>query len=167
MFKRALFTVAREADADELAALMRAEDRAEIALLHGLGPREGAKLSLSVSEVAFAARIGGELACCFGAVRDSLLDGSGVAWMLCTDLPRREPRAFAANCREGFRLLSDALPDVTTWTNRVHVGNAAAMRWLGWAGAWFSHDETAGQIGGRFKAFSIDAQDAGKDKRHV
>lgn len=166
----AIFSIAETYDADELAALMRPADRLEAALMHGHTPREAVHASLAVSDIAFAARVGGQLHCLFGAARLSLMDGTATAWMLCTDAPERHPRRFLSACREGYRILSATLPDVELFTNLVHDQNQTAIRWLEWSGAWFApHSENVqGHFGGVFKRFSISAEDAAKEGgRHV
>lgn len=166
----AVFSIATAQDADELALRMRAADRLEVALMHGHSPETAAHISLDVSDITFAARIGGELFCLFGASRLSLLDGTATAWMLCTDAPERRPGRFVASCRAGYRILSATLPDVELFTNLVHDQNQTAIRWLQWSGAWFAphSEDVQGRFGGVFKRFSISAEDAGKEGgRHV
>lgn len=161
-----VFATATEQDALELAREMRPADREEAALMSGLSPEDAALRSLAVSDAAFSARLDGRLLCLFGAVRLSLADATAGGWMLCTPEVDRHPRAFLSRCREGFRLLSEALPDVRIWTNRVLYTHAAARRWLEWSGAWFSpsSEDVIGQLGGVFKSFSIDAADAAKER---
>ena len=167
--RRCVFAPATPADADELAAAMREADRREVALMHGFSPLSAARLSVEFSEVAFSARVDGRLHCLFGALRDSLIDSTAAAWMLCTDEPVRNPRTFVAHCREGLRLLSSSMPDVELFTNFVHAENAAAIRWLVWAGAWFApaSEGRRGLFGGEFRRFSIDALEAGKESTNV
>lgn len=154
--RQAVFTAATDGDADELGRLMRDADRRECAAMHGMTAIEAARLSLAVSDVAFAARIGGRLQCLFGASRESIADSSAVAWMLCTTEPERRPRDFLSNCGAGLRLLAGALPDVDLWTNAVGSDNASAIAWLEWAGAWFSTEPpTRGSFGGTFRRFSM------------
>lgn len=159
--RRAVFTRATEADAEELAADMRPADAEECARMNGLAPLAAIRLSIDISDVAFAARVDGRLHCLFGALRDSLLDADAVAWMLCTNEPAKRPRDFLRNCREGFRLLREALPDVQTWANWVSTDNDSAVRWLEWAGAWFDPSaRMPAPFGGVFKRFGLNTKSA-------
>lgn len=155
------FARAAARDAEELAAGMRAADRAEAALWAGLSPREAASRSVALADAAFSARLGGGLLCVFGASLLSLVEREALVWMLCTGLPERRPRAFLSACRDGFRLLAAAVPEARTFTNHAWSGNAAALRWLSWCGAWITVDPPErGFLGGEFVRFRIDAADA-------
>ena len=155
------FARATARDAEELAAGMRADDRSETALWAGLSPSEAASRSVALSDAAFSARLGGALLCVFGASLLSLVGREALVWMLCTGLPERRPRAFLSACRDGFRLLAAAVPEAETFTNHAWAGNASALRWLPWCGAWFTADPPErGLLGGEFLRFRIDAADA-------
>ena len=161
MARRATFTRATTADALALAADMRDLDRAEVALWTGMTPVEAAVRSVELSDVAFAARVNGKLHCIFGASIETLVDANAVGWMLCTNEPDRRPVDFLANCRAAFRLISDCFPNVETLTNYVYADNGQAVRWLDWAGAWFSVEPAqSGVMGGTFRRFAINLKDA-------
>jgi len=161
---KAVFSPPTPQDAAELAASMRPADRIEAALMNAMNPLDAVRMSVACSDVAFAARVEGRLMGIFGALRGSLLDADATIWLLCTEEPARHPRDFIANCREGFRLLAAALPDVELFTNFVHAANGSAVKWLEWSGAWFeTSTELRGQLGGAFKRFSIIPADAGKE----
>jgi hypothetical protein len=159
---------ATAADAGELAAGMREADRIEVALMAGLTPSEAAFESLAVSDAAFSLRVGGRLHCVCGVSLGSLLEADATVWMLCTDAPERHPRDFVAAFPAGIARLKSEFPDVDTVTNLVWKGNAAAVRWLEWAGAWFSTAAAEkGALGGVFLRFTIDIPDADRKGRRL
>lgn len=128
---------ATEADARELAPLLRMEDRAEVlAFLGPVDPIEGAADSLlqglaSAREAWTARDAAGRIICTGGVSPLSLVGSTGVPWLLGSDLVRVHRRVFMVESR---RLVAHWLTLFDALRNVVDARYAAAIRWLRWLG---------------------------------
>lgn len=120
---------ATEADAHELAPLLRAPDRAEVLAL-GVDPVEGLLQSLRSSREAFTARAAcGRIICMAGVSPASLIGQTGVPWLLGTDLVPVYRRPFMVETRA---MIARWLTLFPVLRNLVDARYEAAIRWLRW-----------------------------------
>lgn len=111
-------------DAVSLSGRLRHEDMVEVHLASGKSPEEVLVLSLSISEVAEAAVVDGEVIAIRGIGGGG---GIGVPWLLCSPEVSRWSK----------RMVADAIPWVAhhlqryqMLTNMVHAENTKAIQWL-------------------------------------
>jgi len=121
---------ATEADARELAPLLRADDRAEVLAL-GCDPVESLLVSLSASREAGTWRDDGRIICMAGVVPLSLIGQTGVPWLLGSDLVPVHRRAFLLETR---RMVACWLGIFAVLRTTVDCRYEAAIRWLRWLG---------------------------------
>jgi hypothetical protein len=116
---------ATEAHAIELAAVMRADDRAEIAASPGYSTAEAAVQDaiLMSDGCAYATYLGGELAAVWGVV----LNGEeAVPWLLTGEVVDRKPVAFYKACKKFLPIIRAECGELTNW---VDAGYTKALRW--------------------------------------
>lgn len=121
---------ATEADARELAPLLRVEDRAEVLAL-GCDPVDGLLQSLTASREAWTWRDEGRIICIGGVAPLSLIGQTGVPWLLGSDLVRVHRRAFMIETR---RMVARWLGMFAVLRNSVDCRYQAAIHWLRWLG---------------------------------
>lgn len=115
-------------DAEELAANLRDQDRAELAATGVTDEVEACAMSVRVSKLCWTARVDGELACIFGvAPVGSVLEPRGVVWMLGTPLVPKHRRILARLAPKYIRQMLEAYPHLI---NQVHAKNTVATVWL-------------------------------------
>jgi len=120
---------ATEADARELAPLLRAPDRAEVLAL-GVEPVEGLLSSLRSSKEAWTARAAdGRIICMAGVCPASLVGQTGVPWLLGSDLVPVYRRPFMVETRA---MIARWLTLFPVLRNLVDARYEAAIRWLRW-----------------------------------
>lgn len=124
---------ATEADAHELAPMLRQEDRAEVlALLGPVDPVQGLLQSLESAQEAWTARDAeGRIICMAGVSPLSLIGQTGVPWLLGSDLVATHRRAFMLETRAMIGRWLGLFPVLR---NVVDARYAAAIRWLTWLG---------------------------------
>lgn len=121
---------ATEADAHELAPLLRAPDRAEVLAL-GLDPIDGLLQSVRESREAWTARADGQIICMTGVCPLTSIGQTGVPWLLGSDLvPAHGPHFL----RESRRLVARWLGMFSILQNRVPADYEAALCWARWLG---------------------------------
>lgn len=148
----ALIRPVHEADLEQLAATMRAEDAAECAALAGLRPLEALRRSLGVSTTAFAAECEGELMAIGGVAPGPLQTLLGpaafdVIWLLTSEAVDRHQRAFWKASRLMVAELRTRHPVLT---NLVDARYMAALRWVRRLGAEVRSPVLAGVEGRLF-----------------
>lgn len=145
---------ATEDDARELAPLLRAEDRAEIAALSG---RDAAGLlieSVAASWEATTYRADGALICIGGVAPLSLIGSTGAPWLMGTDLVPVHRKAFMRHSREAIPRWLAQFPVLR---NVVDVRYCEAIRWLRWLGFRFGTPVIVGVAGFPFLPFEMEA----------
>lgn len=126
-----ILSPATEADAHELAPLLRAPDRAEVLAL-GLEPIDGLLSSLRASREAWTMRAAdGRVVFMIGVCPLTLIGRTGVPWLLGSDLVLTHRRAFMVETR---RLLDRAHEMFPVLRNLVDARYPQAIRWLDWLG---------------------------------
>lgn len=122
---------ATEADARELAPLLRAADRAEVLAL-GVDPVDGLLESLRSSQEAFTARAAdGRIICMAGVCPASLTGPTGVPWLLGSDLVPVYRRAFMIETRA---MIGHWLTLFPVLRNRIPADYEQTVRWARWLG---------------------------------
>lgn len=121
---------ATEADAHELAPLLRAPDRAEV-LAMGVEPLDGLLASVRGSAEAWTMHADGRIVFMIGVNPLSSIGRVGVPWLLGSDLVPVHRRAFMVETR---RLLDVAHGRFPILRNYIHDRHRAALRWMGWLG---------------------------------
>jgi hypothetical protein len=123
-----------QSDISELAASLRAQDRAELNAAGWHDHLHTIRVSVSRSDWSRTATVDGRVACIFGVAPfggGSLLDPRGVPWMLGTDLVPQNRRALARLAPQYIRAMLQTYPHLL---NTVHARNTLAVRWLQRAG---------------------------------
>lgn len=116
----------------ELARTMRAADRAEIAACGVPDPANALQWSLDRATWAYCALVDGEVAAIFGiAPYGSLVGGTGVPWLLGSDLLQKHRKAFLRLAPHYIELMRMVHPKLL---NIVDSRNTLAVRWLRHAG---------------------------------
>ncbi len=119
-------------DVVELAANLRAQDRAELDAAGHPDHEHTIRLSVEMSDWSRTALVDGRVACIFGvSPLGGLLDPRGVPWMLGTDLVPQNRRALARLAPQYIRAMLQTYPHLL---NTVHARNTLAVRWLQRAG---------------------------------
>ncbi len=123
---------ATEADARELAPVLRAPDRDEVLAMLGpaADPADGLLASLATSREAWTARdADGRIICMAGICPASLIGRVGIPWLLGSDLVPAHRRAFMVETRRQVERWQGMFPVLR---NLVDARYAAAIRWLRW-----------------------------------
>lgn len=115
----------------DLAPRVRAADAAEIWAAARLTPEAALALGVRVSTGAWVGLVDGEVVCMFGVSPRSLIGGTGVPWMLGSDLIERHQMTFLRRCRPVVAWMRELYPVLA---NHVDDRNEAAKRWLRWLG---------------------------------
>ncbi len=150
-------TRAVPADAVELAANLRDQDKAELDAGGHTDHEQVIRMSIERSLHAWTARVDGEMAAVFGvAPLASMLDPRGVPWMLGTPLVPKHRRILARLAPGYIAQMLEAFPHLL---NQVHTKNAVATGWLRKMGFVLQHPTPIPPHGELFHLFEM--------KRHV
>ncbi len=143
---------ATEADALELAPLLRAPDRAEVIAL-GVEPAAALVESVSRAREAWTARTeDGRIICMAGVNPASLIGQIGIPWLLGSELVSAHRRAFMVETRRQVARWQAMFPILR---NVVDARYAEAIRWLRWLG--FEVGEPVPIAHGLFRPFHREA----------
>lgn len=145
---------ATEADALELAPILRKEDLAEIEALSGRDPSELLVESVRMSVDSFTVRVDGKLMCVGGCAAQSLIGRTGIPWMMGTQLVREHPRYFLPQSRA---MVARWLTQFPVLRNVVDARYEESIRWLGWLGFNFGEPTPMGVSGLPFLPFEMEA----------
>lgn len=138
-----------EADIEFLVEHMREADRREIKRMSAQNIEWSVRHSVECSDACYTGVLeDGSIACIFGAMRGSLVDGSAVLWELSTDAVDRHPVEFAVGSKAGLDLLCREMDDVGEFGNWVDLDYRAAIRWIEWFGGSFASRELRPGLGG-------------------
>jgi hypothetical protein len=124
-------TPVTEQDMEDLLANIREADLEESRAATPLEPKTALRLSVNMSEEAYAGKVNGQLVCIFGVARKSMLSDEGIPWLVGTDLVERYGILVAKRSRNMVRLWRNKY---TSMRNFVYVKNAISIRWLKWLG---------------------------------
>lgn len=141
---------ATEADARELAAVMRAADRAEVLASGGWTALQALQVALDASREAWTLRIDGEVAALFGVA--PLVDDVGQAWALTGEVVSRRPVAFFKACRPALAGMLERWPLLVTAVDCRYV---QAVRWVERLGFAVGEPEPYGLAGEPFHPILI------------
>lgn len=146
---------ARPADAEALAPLLRAADRAEVLASDGLAPLPALRRSLALSGEAHAGFLEGELAVLFGVRRASMTGRRGIPWLLSGPAVARHPRAFL---RASRAVVAGWRADYSHLGNWVDARYGQALRWLAWLGFTLHPARPYGALGLPFHPFEMEGR---------
>lgn len=117
-----------------MANKMRPMDVLEYRAMSNGAPVEvGMEFVWKTSEIGKAAYLDGELLCCWGRFRQTILSSECNPWMVATPLveTKEAKRLFLKNSKEMTR---DLVGDFSRSWNLVYEGNKLTIRWLKWVG---------------------------------
>src|SRR5690606_15500490 len=123
-----IYSEAVETDAEELAEIMRPDDKAEVTAL-GFTPLSALKDSLSRSRYAYAARHDGQLLGIVGVGDVSVIGNRGCIWLL-TSIHAEKMAAKRALVRTAPRVIASFMEEYDVLFNYVDVRYQRALRWL-------------------------------------
>lgn len=118
------------ADLTELMDNIRKQDLDEIRAT-GVPLASGLSYTVVTADEALAGRVNGELVSLFGVGQLSVLNDTGVPWLLGTNAVQRYGRVVAVESRRYVRLWQTRYPIMR---NYVDARNSVALRWLRWLG---------------------------------
>lgn len=140
------------AHVDELAETMRQADVDEIWASSYSTPQSALSCAMRSSLQVWTGLIDGQVACMFGVVPQSMMGGTGFAWMLGSDLVERHQKLFLRRCRENVRMMAEQFDYLH---NYVDDRNVKAIRWLKWLGFEMGDPEPFGVLGLPFRHFEM------------
>lgn len=152
MAAKAEIVPATLAHAEAMAPHLRQADRDEIWAASMSLPADSLRNGVMASRDAWAGLIDGEVACLFGVAPQSLMTGSGYAWMLATPLIERHQLLFLRRCRP---MVAEMLCGFNYLHNYVDARNAKAIRWLRWLGFTIHDPAPHGVLGLPFHHFEM------------
>jgi len=123
---------------EHVAKHMRQADRNEVWASNHLTPEESLRKSVDYSIISRTALADGEPVLIAGMAPYSILDDSGLPWMLATDGLLDIAIPFLKRCRQ---YVAEMLTFCNKLENWVHVDNEISIRWLAWMG--FNIDDPA------------------------
>lgn len=116
----------------------------------GRSPKDGLRISLRVSVMAWTVTVDGRAEGAFGVAPVSLLSGIGRPWFLGTEDLKFQRRAWLAQGRRHLAAMETAFPLLE---NIVHRDNILSIRWLERLG--FAVDDELVHVGGHpFRRFT-------------
>jgi len=133
---------------------MREADKIEVMASHGATPGQAIRNSVKMSNRVAVVLFDGKPAAVFGLVIKDLLTGTGIPWLLGTDLIDEHRLAFVKNTRPGIQEMLSICPRLE---NYVHTENSKSVRWLATMGFKFEDPEPIGRKGELFSKFWMEA----------
>ena len=106
-------------------------DVAEVWASAQLHPLEALKFSVLVSEQALTGTADGEPFCIFGVVRKSVLDTTGIPWLLGTNAVKRHARGFMQRNKTIIKEWMHRYELLENWVDSRNTKSVAWLRWLG------------------------------------
>jgi hypothetical protein len=143
---------ATEADAHDLAPIMRSEDAAEVFASDGWTPLEALLESMRKSNDSWAVLVDGRIAAIFGVVSTDILGGVGTAWMLTGPAVEAHPVSFLRTCRRGIAQMLERWPVLTNWVDARYV---RSLRWAKWLGFAIGPARPVGRLGELFHPIEL------------
>ena len=136
----ALIPSVRQADIDEFQAMS------------GKTPAQVLASGLRASAFCYAGLVNGEVVTIFGVAPRSIITGSGVPWLVGSDLLEKYQATFLRRCRP---VLSHFLQHYPVLENYVDARNTAAKCWLHWLGFTIHEEQPIGLAGLPFHRFDM------------
>jgi len=140
---------ATHADAEFLAPRLRDIDKREVWATSHLTPLEALLQGVDTPRWCWTGLRDGVPVCIFGVSALSLLDGTGVPWLLGTE---GLDAKFLIKGKAIVRLLQKEFPNMV---NYVHVDNKKSIRWLKWVGFTIDSPAPFGKEGEMFHRFWV------------
>lgn len=124
-------------DAILMSKNMRPMDKLEYGVMAQGAPLElGMLHMLNISELSKAAYVDGELLCCWGRIRQTILSAECCPWMVATPLVETKA-AKKVFLKQSPSIIDDLTQGFNRSWNMVYEGNKTTIRWLKWAGFEF------------------------------
>ena len=143
-----------EADIADLAANMREQDVAEVRACGHTDLHAVIADGVKRSTLCWSCFVDGELAAIFGcAPGGTMLDPTGVPWLLGTDLIPKHGRIFVRVSPPYIARMLAAFPRLS---NAVHAENTVAVRWLRKVGFHLHPAVPVGPHGAPFHIFEME-----------
>jgi hypothetical protein len=141
-------------DAAQLAANLRASDRAECQAYGRTEFTEGIRSSAARSLLCWSGFVDGELAAILGVAPINVLTGIGSPWMLGTPVLDAHSRVLVRMTPEYIAKMLKAFPHLV---NFVHAKNTTSVRWLRRLGFTLHAAQPYGALGEPFHRFEMRA----------
>lgn len=144
-----------EATAEHAAALLprvRQADIDEFAAMSGKTPAQVLAVGLRSSALCYAGLVDDQVVTIFGVAPRSIITGSGVPWLVSSDLVEQYQTTFL---RRGRPLLHAFLEQYPVLENYVDARNTAAICWLRWMGFTIHEAAPIGRAGLPFHRFDM------------
>jgi hypothetical protein len=114
-----------------IAEHMRAADVEEIWASGQFLPLRALRLAVLISEEALTGMADGVPICIFGVGRKSLLDTTGIPWLLGTDAIERHAKGFMQRNRTIIKAWRERYELLENWVDSRNTKSVAWLRWLG------------------------------------
>ncbi|MEL5392875.1 hypothetical protein [Serratia nevei] len=136
----------------ELLPRVRQADVDEFQAMSGKTPAQVLDVGLRASAFSYAGLINGQVVTIFGVAPRSIITGSGVPWLVGSDLLEQYQATFLRRCRPALRFFLQQYPVLE---NYVDERNIAAKCWLHWLGFTIHDAKPTGLAGLPFHRFEM------------
>jgi hypothetical protein len=150
MKTRGTIVAARERHIPAIAVNVRPEDRAELWAAGCIGPAEAMEKSLARSSCAWTGFVEGVPVAMFGVCPGSIITGTGIPWMIGTNLLDRHARTLMVRSKRHIQRMAQGFDRLE---NYVDSRNVKAVRWLAWLGFTILDPVPMGPFGVPFHRF--------------
>jgi hypothetical protein len=150
------FHPATMADAEEMAPILRKEDREEVWASHKHTPLEALQYALNFSEECWVARADGKILCMFGIAKMTLLGDTATPWLLGSEEIPKHWRHFLRYGRKVVNAWKERYPVLINFSDSRYI---TAVRWLRWLGFTIHDAKPFGPYGVPFHQISIGLPD--------
>ena len=134
---------------------MRQADVEEIWAASRMQPLEALRLGVLVSEHALTGMVDDDPVCIFGVSHRSLLDTTGVPWLLGTNAIDKHAKAFM---RRNKTIIKEWRARYELLENWVDSRNTKSIAWLRWLGFEIEEASPYGALGLPFHRFTMRRQ---------
>lgn len=136
-----------------IAADMRDEDVAEIWASHHHSPIEALMVGFELSHFSVVVECDGVPAVMLGLIKQGLITGSGIPWLLGTNHALNYKREFLL---QSPPVIKEMLNICSNLSNHVHADNRVSIRWLKWLGFTIDDPVAIGVGGELFHRFHLE-----------
>ena len=140
----------------QLAGIMRIEDKKEVWASAHYTPREALVASIRLTDETYTGLADGQVLCIFGIGKATVLSDIGHPWMLSSFLVEKHMRAWARGSKIAMEYMTR---DIDHLKNYVDARYTVAVRWLAWLGFEIHEAEPFGIEQLPFHAFTWDRPD--------